>query len=108
MLLSEAEQTKLNQVRLDQSWKEALAEFLLSQQMDDLRAFLVAEKNADKVIYPPSSLIFNALDTTPLHQVKVVILGQDPYHGERQAHGLSFSVQSGCLYLHRYVIFFMS
>ena len=95
MLLSEAEQTKLNQVRLDQSWKEALAEFLLSQQMDDLRAFLVAEKNADKVIYPPSSLIFNALDTTPLHQVKVVILGQDPYHGERQAHGLSFSVQSG-------------
>ena len=95
MLLSEAEQTKLNQVRLDQSWKEALAEFLLSQQMDDLRAFLVAEKNADKVIYPPSSLIFNALDTTPLHQVKVVILGQDPYHGERQAHGLSFSVQCG-------------
>lgn len=95
MLLSEAEQTKLNQVRLDQSWKEALAELLLSQQMDDLRAFLVAEKNAEKVIYPPSSLIFNALDTTPLHQVKVVILGQDPYHGERQAHGLSFSVQSG-------------
>ena len=45
--MSEAEQTKLNQVRLDQSWKEALAEFLLSQQMDDLRAFLVAEKNAD-------------------------------------------------------------
>lgn len=95
MLLSEAEQTKLNQVRLDESWKEALAEFLLSQKMDDLRAFLVAEKNADKNIYPPSSLIFNALDTTPLHQVKVVILGQDPYHGEGQAHGLSFSVQKG-------------
>lgn len=62
MQLSELEQTKLNQVRLDQSWKEGLAEFLLSQQMDDLRSFLVAEKNANKIIYPPSSLIFNALD----------------------------------------------
>lgn len=95
MQLSELEQTKLNQVRLDQSWKEGLAEFLLSQQMDDLRSFLVAEKNANKTIYPPSSLIFNALDTTPLNHVKVVILGQDPYHGPDQAHGLSFSVQRG-------------
>jgi len=95
MQLSELEQTKLNQVRLDQSWKEGLAEFLLSQQMDDLRSFLVTEKNANKTIYPPSSLIFNALDTTPLNHVKVVILGQDPYHGPDQAHGLSFSVQKG-------------
>lgn len=95
MQLSELEQTKLNQVRLDQSWKEGLADFLLSQQMDDLRSFLVTEKNANKTIYPPSSLIFNALDTTPLPNVKVVILGQDPYHGPDQAHGLSFSVQKG-------------
>lgn len=95
MQLSEPEQTKLNQVRLDQSWKNELAEFLLSQKMDALRSFLLEEKNANKTIYPPSSLIFNALDTTPLNHVKVVILGQDPYHGPDQAHGLSFSVQRG-------------
>lgn len=95
MQLSEPEQTKLNQVRLDQSWKNELAEFLLGQKMDALRSFLLEEKNANKTIYPPSSLIFNALDTTPLNKVKVVILGQDPYHGPDQAHGLSFSVQRG-------------
>ncbi len=95
MQLSELEQTKLNQVRLDQSWKNELAAFLLGQKMDALRSFLLEEKNANKVIYPPSSLIFNALDTTPLNNVKVVILGQDPYHGPDQAHGLSFSVQRG-------------
>lgn len=95
MQLSEIEQTKLNQVRLDQSWKDSLADFLLSPRMDELRAFLISEKNANKTIYPPSSLIFNALDTTPLPHVKVVILGQDPYHGPDQAHGLSFSVQRG-------------
>ena len=95
MQLSEPEQTKLNQVRLDQSWKNELAEFLLGQKMDALRCFLLEEKNANKTIYPPSSLIFNALDTTPLNHVKVVILGQDPYHGPDQAHGLSFSVQRG-------------
>ena len=95
MQLSEPEQTKLNQVRLDQSWKDELAEFLLSQKMDALRSFLIEEKNANKTIYPPSPLIFYALDTTPLNNVKVVILGQDPYHGPDQAHGLSFSVQKG-------------
>jgi len=95
MQLTELEQTKLNQVRLDQSWKESLAEFLLSSKMDSLKEFLLAEKNANKVIYPPNSLIFNALDTTPIENVKAVILGQDPYHGPNQAHGLSFSVQKG-------------
>ncbi|WP_296279985.1 uracil-DNA glycosylase [uncultured Acinetobacter sp.] len=95
MQLTEVEQTKLNQVRLDQSWKDGLANFLLSSQMDELKAFLIAEKNANKLIYPPSSLIFNAFDITPLYNVKVVILGQDPYHGPDQAHGLSFSVQKG-------------
>ena len=93
--MTEVEQTKLNQVRLDQSWKDGLANFLLSSQMDELKAFLIAEKNANKLIYPPSSLIFNAFDITPLYNVKVVILGQDPYHGPDQAHGLSFSVQKG-------------
>lgn len=92
---TEQEQAKLNHVRLDLSWKVALTEFLLSQEMDNLREFLLKEKTENKVIYPPNALIFNALNTTPLDKVKVVILGQDPYHGENQAHGLSFSVQRG-------------
>ncbi|SPL71452.1 uracil-DNA glycosylase [Acinetobacter stercoris] len=95
MQLTEQEQQKLDQVRLDESWKAGLAEFLLGSKMDHLREFLHKEKNDQKVIYPPSSLIFNALNTTPLNNVKVVILGQDPYHGPHQAHGLSFSVQKG-------------
>lgn len=86
---------KLDKVQLDASWKYGLSDFLLSPQMDELRGFLVSEKQAQKEIYPPSSLIFNAFNTTPLEQVKVVILGQDPYHGPNQAHGLSFSVQKG-------------
>ena len=95
MQLTEQEMLKLNQVRLEDGWKYSLSEFLLSKRMDDLRDFLKTEIHADKVIYPPSSLIFNALNTTPLSQVKAVILGQDPYHGPDQAHGLSFSVQKG-------------
>ncbi|AMW79119.1 uracil-DNA glycosylase [Acinetobacter sp. TGL-Y2] len=95
MQLTEHDMTKLNQVRLEEGWKNSLTEFLLSARMDQLRAFLKAEIQADKVIYPPSSLIFSALNTTPLSQVKAVIIGQDPYHGPNQAHGLSFSVQKG-------------
>lgn len=86
---------KLDKVQLDASWKYGLSDFLLSPQMDELRDFLMSEKQAQKEIYPPSSLIFNAFNTTPLERVKVVILGQDPYHGPNQAHGLSFSVQKG-------------
>jgi uracil-DNA glycosylase len=63
--------------------------------MQSLRQFLLQEKQAGKVIFPPGAQIFNALNTTPLEQVKVVILGQDPYHGPGQAHGLSFSVPQG-------------
>lgn len=95
MQLTEQEQAKLNQVRLDESWKAGLAEFLVSAKMDQLRDFLKSQISENKQIYPASSLIFNALNTTPLPQVKVVILGQDPYHGPNQAHGLSFSVQRG-------------
>ena len=95
MQLTEQEMMKLNQVRLEDGWKYSLSEFLLSPRMDSLREFLKSEIQANKVIYPPSSLIFNAMNTTPLHQVKAVILGQDPYHGPDQAHGLSFSVQKG-------------
>lgn len=95
MSLTEQQQIKLDKIQLDAGWKSGLSEFLLSPKMDELKDFLVQEKKADKVIYPPSALIFNALNTTPLANVKVVILGQDPYHGPNQAHGLSFSVQKG-------------
>ena len=95
MSLNEQQLAKLNKVQLDESWKYGLSDFLLSPKMDELKAFLLEEKKADKVIYPPNHLIFNALNTTPLDRVKVVILGQDPYHGPNQAHGLSFSVQKG-------------
>ena len=95
MSLTAEQQQKLNKVQLDPSWKYALQDFLLGQKMDDLRAFLKSEIQAEKVIYPANHLIFNALNTTKLPDVKVVILGQDPYHGPNQAHGLSFSVQKG-------------
>lgn len=94
-LLTEQQIAKLNRVQLDDSWKYELSDFLLGSKMESLRTFLIEEKRADKVIYPPNHLIFNALNTTPLDKVKVVILGQDPYHGPNQAHGLSFSVQKG-------------
>lgn len=95
MSFTEQQYASLNKIQLDESWKYNLTEFLLSLKMDALRDFLLQEKQQNKVIYPPSSLIFNALNTTPLNQVKVVIIGQDPYHGPNQAHGLSFSVQRG-------------
>ncbi len=95
MQLTAEQQLKLEKIQLHESWKWPLSEFLLSDTMQQLRFFLQAEKQADKIIYPPNHLIFNALNTTPLHQVKVVIIGQDPYHGPAQAHGLSFSVPKG-------------
>ncbi|WP_180170793.1 uracil-DNA glycosylase [Acinetobacter sp. YH12027] len=95
MSLTEEQQAKLAKVQLEPSWKYALSEFLLSPRMDELKDFLLQQMKQDKVIYPPNPLIFNALNTTPMANVKVVILGQDPYHGPNQAHGLSFSVQKG-------------
>ena len=95
MSLTEQQQIQLDKIQLDASWKGALSDFLLSPKMDELKQFLLAEKNANKTIFPPNSLIFNALNTTTLANVKVVIIGQDPYHGPNQAHGLSFSVQKG-------------
>ena len=95
MQFTEQQQEKLNKVQLDESWKISLSEFLVSQKMDHLREFLQQQILAQKTIYPPSKQIFNALNTTPLQDVKVVILGQDPYHGPNQANGLSFSVQRG-------------
>ena len=85
-------QAILDNVRLPDDWKQALAEELTSDNMDNLRAFLKEAYQSDDSIYPPAPLMFNALNLTPLSQVKVVILGQDPYHGPGQAMGLSFSV----------------
>ncbi|WP_462381732.1 uracil-DNA glycosylase [Pseudomonas sp. Marseille-QA0892] len=82
-------------IKLEPGWKHALRDEFDKPYMAQLRAFLQKEKAAGKAIYPPGPLIFNALNTTPLEQVKVVILGQDPYHGPGQAHGLCFSVQPG-------------
>jgi uracil-DNA glycosylase len=81
--------------RLRETWQAPLAEILASDGMTRLREFLVEENRRGAVIYPPAKLYFNALDQTPLTKVRVVILGQDPYHGPGQAHGLSFSVPRG-------------
>ncbi|WP_137131670.1 uracil-DNA glycosylase [Rhizobium sp. FY34] len=82
-------------VKLEESWKAALAPEFSAPYMGALRSFLLAEKEAGKRIFPKGSNYFRALDLTPLREVKVVILGQDPYHGEGQAHGLCFSVRPG-------------
>ena len=79
-------------VRIEQSWKEALAEEFGKPYFESLVNFLHQEKAAGKKIFPPGSQIFRAFELTPVDKVKVVILGQDPYHGAGQAHGLSFSV----------------
>ena len=82
-------------ITLEASWKTHLLSEFSQPYMLALRQFLRDEKAAGKIIYPPGAQIFNALDSTPLPQVKVVILGQDPYHGPGQAHGLCFSVAPG-------------
>ena len=82
-------------IKLHESWKTPLAETFASPKMAALRSFLVAEREAGKRIFPPGSQWFRALDLTPMDQVRVVILGQDPYHGPGQAHGLCFSVPPG-------------
>ena len=83
------------EVKIEQSWKNALAGEFEKPYFASLVRFLREEKAAGKKIYPPGSQIFNAFALTPLHNLKVVILGQDPYHGPGQAHGLSFSVPAG-------------
>ena len=82
-------------VKIEQSWKEALAPEFGKPYFASLVRFLHEEKAAGKVIYPPGGLIFNAFALTPVEAVKVVIIGQDPYHGPGQAMGLSFSVPDG-------------
>jgi uracil-DNA glycosylase len=82
-------------IALEPSWKIPLLPEFESAYMGALRAFLVAEKKAGKRVFPKGAEWFRALDLTPLDKVRVVILGQDPYHGEGQAHGLCFSVKPG-------------
>jgi len=82
-------------VKLDASWKARVGDYLERPEMQRLSEFLRTELHAGKTIYPPPKRIFAALDATPFEQVKVVILGQDPYHGPGQAHGLCFSVLPG-------------
>ncbi len=82
-------------VNLHPSWLAKLQPEFDAAYMADLRSFLMAEKEAGKRIFPKGSEWFHALDATPLDKVRVVILGQDPYHGEGQAHGLCFSVRPG-------------
>lgn len=84
-----------NTVKLEPSWLNVLGGEFDQPYMQQLREFLVLQKGAGRVIYPPSSQWFSAFNSTPFDQVRVVILGQDPYHGPNQAHGLCFSVMPG-------------
>jgi uracil-DNA glycosylase len=86
---------RMTDVKLDPSWLKPLGAEFDTDYMTALRAFLVAERAAGKHIFPRGGEWFRALDLTPLDQVRVVILGQDPYHGPGQAHGLCFSVRPG-------------
>ena len=83
------------EIKLEPSWKNQISDEFAKPYIGQLRLFLQQEKQQGKIIYPKCSEFFRAMDLTPFEQVKVVILGQDPYHGPGQAHGLSFSVQPG-------------
>ena len=83
----------MSRLKIEDSWKEILLSELNSTYMQNLSKFLREQITLGKTIYPPGNQIFNAFNKTPFPKVKVVILGQDPYHGESQAHGLSFSVK---------------
>lgn len=82
-------------IQIEESWKKVLENEFEKDYMKNLKSFLQKEKESGHVIYPPGNLIFNAFNHTPFDKVKVVLLGQDPYHGKDQAHGLSFSVKKG-------------
>ncbi|MGI8952205.1 MAG: uracil-DNA glycosylase [Chitinophagaceae bacterium] len=82
-------------VKIEESWKEVLQHEFQKTYFQQITAFLKTEKAQGKIIYPPGSLIFNAFEKTPYNKLKVVLIGQDPYHGAGQAHGLCFSVPDG-------------
>lgn len=87
--------TAMSQIKLEASWKQHLLAEFQQPYMQQLRGFLQEQKSLGKIIYPKGNEYFNAFNLTPFDQVKVVIIGQDPYHGPNQAHGLCFSVQPG-------------
>lgn len=80
---------------LEEGWKNILADEFKKPYMFDVKRKLIEEKKKGYTVYPPGNLMFNAFNSTPFHSVRVVILGQDPYHGPGQAHGLCFSVPRG-------------
>ena len=85
----------MSNMSLEKSWHQALKDELAKPYIADLKKFLSEEEKLGYVIYPPKPLVFNAFRHTPFDKVKVVIMGQDPYHGPNQAEGLSFSVARG-------------
>ena len=92
--MSQIEQNKTINPQIEESWKLVLQNEFQKDYFLKLKEFLVEEKKS-QVVYPPGSQIFNAFNFTPFHNVKVILLGQDPYHGPGQAHGLCFSVPNG-------------
>jgi uracil-DNA glycosylase len=86
---------KVMDVKIEDSWKKVLKDEFTKEYFLQIVTFIKTEKAAGKIIYPPGSYMFNAFDKTPFDKVKVVLLGQDPYHNPGQAHGLSFSVPQG-------------
>ena len=84
-----------NQIKLDPTWMDVVGDEFDKPYMKKLKEFLVTEKSAGHVLFPPEEEIYNALNTTPFDKVRVVIIGQDPYHGLNQSHGLCFSVRDG-------------
>lgn len=80
--------------QINQEWKEAINEAFQKPQFLDLKQFLIEERK-NNIVYPPGMQIFNAFNLTPFSKIKVVVIGQDPYHGDGQAHGLCFSVPDG-------------
>jgi len=85
----------MSNIKIEDSWREVLKDEFEQPYFQKIAAFLRKEKAVGKVIYPPGTLIFNAFDTTPFQKVKVVVLGQDPYHNPGEAMGLCFSVPKG-------------
>jgi uracil-DNA glycosylase len=86
---------EVNSIQIEESRKERLANEFQKPYFAQIKEFLKKEKSEGKTIFPEGKNIFNAFNSTPFDQVKIVILGQDPYHGTGEAHGLCFSVQDG-------------
>ena len=84
-----------NQIQIESSWSSILEQEFKQDYFNHIKSFILSEKAKGKEVYPSGNLIFNAFNLTPFDEVKIVIIGQDPYHGAGQAHGLSFSVPCG-------------